>query len=79
MKTGFDYAYSVTEMYFANKTYKGYRKLESLFYSDSNVVCAGLLCLMGPAKKGKRNVQGVPQSQPADPSRHQEEEETDKT
>ena len=29
--------------------------------------------------KGKRNVQGVPQSQAAAHSRHQEEEETDKT
>ena len=30
-------------------------------------------------KKGKRNVQGVPQSQPAALPRHQEEEETDKS
>ena len=30
-------------------------------------------------KKGKRKVQGVPQSQAAAHSRHQEEEETDKT
>ena len=31
------------------------------------------------AKKGKRKVQGVPQSQTAALPRHQEEEETDKT
>ena len=31
------------------------------------------------AKKGKRKVQGVPQSQTAALVRHQEEEETDKT
>ena len=30
-------------------------------------------------KKGKRKVQGVPQSQPAAFPRHQEEEKTDKT
>ena len=30
-------------------------------------------------KKGKRTVQGVPQSQAEAPPRHQEEEETDKT
>ena len=32
----------------------------------------------GISKKGKRKVQGVPQSQTAAPPRHQEEEETDK-
>ena len=30
-------------------------------------------------RKGKRKVQGVPQSQTAAPPRHQEEEETDKS
>ena len=34
---------------------------------------------MHPTKKGKRKVQGVPQSQTAAFSWHQEEEETDKT
>ena len=34
---------------------------------------------LGLAKKGKRKVQGVPQSQTAAHLRHQEEEETDKT
>ena len=33
----------------------------------------------GNLKKGKREVQGVPHSQTAALSRHQEEEETDKT
>ena len=31
------------------------------------------------SKKGKRKVQGVPQSQTTAPPRHQQEEETDKT
>ena len=40
-------------------------------YSDSGVI--------DTPKKGKRKVQGVPQSQTAALPRHQEEEETDKT
>ena len=35
--------------------------------------------LSGQKKKGKRKVQGVPQSQTAALPRHQEEEETDKS
>ena len=35
--------------------------------------------LLGAKKKGKRKVQGVPQSQTAALPGHQEEEETDKT
>ena len=38
-----------------------------------------VLFRMGVSKKGKRKVQGVPQSQTAALPRHQEEEETDKS
>ena len=38
-----------------------------------------LLCARVNEKKGKRKVQGVPQSQTAALPRHQEEEETDKS
>ena len=40
---------------------------------------AGLQTTEGSQKKGKRKVQGVPQSQIAALPRHQEEEETDKS
>ena len=36
-------------------------------------------CKKGTCKKGKRKIQGVPQSQTATLPRHQEEKETDKT
>ena len=37
------------------------------------------LCIKYESKKGKRNIQGVPQSQTAALPRHQEEEESDKS
>ena len=39
----------------------------------------GVVAVMVPKIKGKRKVQGVPQSQTAALPRHQEEEETDKS
>ena len=43
-----------------------------------NCVKMGLICPLAIPKKGKRKLQGVPQSQTSALSRHQEEEETDK-
>ena len=44
------------------------------FLKDGNGICQGMVY----KKKGKRKVQGVPQSQAIAHHRHQEEEETDK-
>ena len=41
------------------------------------IISMGVFCCHGNQKKGKRKIQGVPQSQIAAPPRHQEE--TDKT
>ena len=49
------------------------------FNSQFTFTVRGLVALTKAKKKGKRKVQGVPQSHTAALSRHQEEEETDKT
>ena len=52
-------------------------------FSKSNLLNVifepGVLFRIGVSEKGKRKVQGVPQSQTAALPRHQEEEETDKS
>ena len=48
----------------------------SILYK-SYILC--FICIKNGVKKGKRKVQGIPQSHTAALSRHKEEEETDKT
>ena len=50
-----------------------------LFVNDKVDNLIGMARLFADDKKGKRKVQGVPQSQTAALPRHQEEEETDKS
>ena len=47
--------------------------------NNPEAICPSNFFEVGGHKKGKRKVQGVPQSQTAALPRHQEEEETDKT
>ena len=55
----------------------GYSEKNCLFSMPSDLLLIFLTLLL--KRKGKRKVQGVPQSQTADPPSHQEEKKTDKT